>query len=129
MYYTGNWFIGELNSAEPAVKDNVIVKEFPIMKEGKGNDKEFLGGAVDYLMISNNSKYKKEAADAAKFISETVSKRYFESGAGLPAWKYNDDKSEINNLSKELESITSNASYSLYWDIHLGEEKGKYTKN
>jgi len=129
MYYTGNWFIGELNSAEPAVKDNVIVKEFPIMKEGKGSDKEFLGGAVDYLMISNNSKYKEEAADAVKFISETVSKRYFESGAGLPAWKYNNDKSEINNLSKELERITSNASYSLYWDIHLGEEKGNIHKD
>ena len=71
----------------------------------KGNEKEFLGGAVDYLMISNNSKYKKEAVDAVKFISENVSKGYFESGAGLPAWKFNDDRSNINNLSKELESI------------------------
>ena len=56
MYFTGNWLIGELNNTEPSLKDNVVVKEFPMIKEGKGNDKEFLGGAVDYLMISNNSK-------------------------------------------------------------------------
>lgn len=128
MYFTGNWLIGELNNTEPSLKDNVVVKEFPMIKEGKGNDKEFLGGAVDYLMISNNSKYKKEAVDAVKFISETVSKRYFESGAGLPAWKYNGDRSGINNLSKELENLTRNASYSLYWDIYLGEEKGNIHK-
>ena len=128
MYYTGNWFIGELKSADPSVRDNVIVKEFPVIGDGKGNKNEFLGGAVDYFMISNNSKYKKEAVDATKFISETLSKRYFEFGSGLPAWKYNDDKSNINSLSIVLENIASNASYSLYGDIYLGEEKGNIHK-
>jgi len=128
MYYTGNWFIGELKNMEPSVKDNVIVKEFPIINGAQGNDKEFVGGAVDTLMISNNSKYKKEAVDAAKFISETLSKKYFEFGSGLPAWKYNDDKSKINNLSEELEKIASDASYTLYQDIYLGEEKGDVYK-
>lgn len=128
MYYTGNWFIGELRNAEPSVRDNVIIKTFPIMREGKGNSKEFLGGAVDHLMISNNSKYKKEAVAAATFIAEGVSKKYYESGSGLPAWKYTDDTSNINTISKELEGLTENASYSLYGDIYLGEEKGNKQK-
>ncbi|NYC30627.1 extracellular solute-binding protein [Clostridium saccharobutylicum] len=128
MYYTGNWFIGELRNAEPSVRDNVIIKTFPIMREGKGNSKEFLGGAVDHLMISNNSKYKKEAVAAATFIAEGVSKKYYESGSGLPAWKYTDDTSNINTISKELEGVTENASYSLYGDIYLGEEKGNKQK-
>ncbi|WP_242982114.1 MULTISPECIES: extracellular solute-binding protein [unclassified Clostridium] len=128
MYFTGNWFIGELKNAEPSVRDNVIVKTFPVMKEGKGTSKEFLGGAVDHLMISNNSKYKKEAVAAAEFIAEEVSKKYYEFGSGLPAWNYTDDASNINKLSKELEGLTENASYSLYGDIYLGEEKGNKHK-
>ncbi|WP_170816512.1 extracellular solute-binding protein [Clostridium beijerinckii] len=128
MYYTGNWFIGEIGNMDPSIKDNVIVKKFPVVKEGDGNDKEFLGGAVDHLMVSNNTKYKKEAVDAAKFIAERISKRYFEFGSGLPAWKYTDDKSNVNKLSKELETLTENASYSLYGDIYLGEEKGNKEK-
>lgn len=79
-------------------------------------------------MVSNNTKYKKEAVDAAKFIAERISKRYFEFGSGLPAWKYTDDKSNVNKLSKELETLTENASYSLYGDIYLGEEKGNKEK-
>ena len=128
MYYTGNWFIGEIGNMDPSIKDNVIVKKFPIVKAGKGNDREFLGGAVDHLMVSNNTKYKKEAVDAAKFIAERISKRYFEFGSGLPAWKYTGDTSNINKLSKELEELTENASYSLYGDIYLGEEKGNKEK-
>lgn len=128
MYYTGNWFIGELKNAEPSVRDNIAVKEFPVMKEGKGNKKEFLGGVSEYLMVSNDSKYKKEAVDVAEFISEAVSKKYYEFGSGLPAWNYTGDKSNINKLSKDLEGLTENASYSLYWDIHLGEEKGNIHK-
>lgn len=128
MYYTGNWFIGELTNAEPSVKDNVIVKEFPVINGAYGNSKQFVGGAVDYLMISNNSKYEKEAVDAAEFIAENLSKKFFEFGSGLPAWKYNDDKSSVNILSQKLESIVGDASYSLYEDIYLGEEKGKTYK-
>ena len=112
MYYTGNWFIGELGNAKPDVRDNVIVKEFPVIKEGKGNSKEFLGGAVDHLMISNNSKHQKEAVDAAIFITEAMSSRYYEFGSGLPAWNYDYDESNINRLSKELKGLTENASYS-----------------
>lgn len=128
MYYTGNWFIGELKNAEVSVRDNVIVKEFPLIKGGNGNKKEFLGGASEYLMVGNNSKYKKEAVDAAEFIAETVSKKYYEFGSGLPTWNYLDDKSNINKLSKDLEDLTENASYSLYSDIYLGEEKGNIYK-
>lgn len=128
MYYTGNWFIGELGNAKPDVRDNVIVKEFPVIKEGKGNSKEFLGGAVDHLMISNNSKHQKEAVDAAIFITEAMSSRYYEFGSGLPAWNYDYDESNINRLSKELKGLTENASYSLYGDIYLGEEKGNIRK-
>lgn len=128
MYYTGNWFIGELKNADPSVISNVVVKEFPVMKDGKGNKKEFLGGTSEYLMISNNSKYKKEAVEAAKFITETVSKKYYEFGSGLPAWNYTGDKSNINELTKELEDLTENASYNLYSDIYFGEEKGNMRK-
>lgn len=128
MYYTGNWFIGELGNTDPGVRDNIIVKEFPIIKGGKGNNKEFLGGAVDHFMVSNNSKHEKEAVDAAIFIAETISKKYYEFGSGLPAWSYDDDESNINRLSKELKGLTENASYSLYGDIYLGEEKGNIRK-
>ncbi len=128
MYFTGNWFIGELRNADPSVRENVMVKEFPIMKDAEGNKNEFLGGAVDYLMVSNGSKYKEESVKAAKFIAQTVSKKYYEAGSGLPVWNYTGDGSNIDKLSKELESLTKNASYSLYGDIYLGEEKGNIYK-
>lgn len=128
MYYTGNWFVGDLQDSKSPINDKVSISTFPIMKDGQGTANEFLGGAVDYLMVSNNSQYKKEAVEAIKFICKTVSDKNFEFGSGLPAWKYNYDESKINNFSKELKSITKDGRYLLYWDVYLGEEKGNKHK-
>lgn len=128
MYYTGNWLAGELQAEDSLVKDKIVVKTFPVMNGSKGTNNEFLGGAADYLMVSNNSQYKNEAVQAIKFICKNISKRYFEFGSGLPAWKYTDDGANINKISKELKDITDNGTYLLYWDIYLGEEKGSKHK-
>ncbi|ADL52304.1 extracellular solute-binding protein [Clostridium cellulovorans] len=128
MYFTGNWLTGEIQAETSLIKDKIMVKTFPIMTDGKGNNNEFLGGAVDYLMVSTNSPYKDEAVQAIKFICKNLSKNYYEFGSGLPAWKYDYDETNVNKLSKELRKMTENGKYLLYWDIYLGEEKGNKHK-
>ncbi|PRR70577.1 extracellular solute-binding protein [Clostridium thermopalmarium] len=129
MYYTGNWLIGELQGENSKVKDKIVVKTFPIIKGGKGNNKEFLGGASDYLMVNNDTKYKKEAVEAIEFICKNVSKQYYEFGSGLPAWKDTYNEKNVNKLSKELKHISDNGNYMLYWDIYLGEKNGNKHKD
>ncbi|MBK1811106.1 extracellular solute-binding protein [Clostridium sp. YIM B02505] len=129
MYYTGNWLAGEIQAENSLIKDKVVVKAFPLMKDGKGSEEEFLGGAADYMMVSNNSQYKKEAVEAMEFICKNISKKYYEFGSGLPAWKDDYDETKVNKLSKELKRLTENGKYLLYWDIYLGEERGDKHKD
>lgn len=125
MYYTGNWFIGDLESSP--VKDDIVIGNFP-GNEINSNGSVFLGGPNDHLMISNDCEYKEEAFEAIKFISQRVSKEFLEFGAGLPVWEDTEEDEDINKLSKELKELTSNSTYFLYWDIYLGEEKGDIHK-
>ncbi|GFZ33889.1 solute-binding protein [Clostridium zeae] len=124
MYYTGNWLAGEIQAENSLIKDKVMIKTFPLINSGKGSNQEFLGGAADYLMVSNNCKNRKEAVEAIEYVCKNISKKYYEFGSGLPAWKDNYDETKINKLSKELKKLTENGKYLLYWDIYLGEEKG-----
>ncbi|MBE6053616.1 MAG: extracellular solute-binding protein [Clostridium sartagoforme] len=125
MYYTGNWFIGDLESSP--VKDDIIIGNFP-GSETNLNENIFLGGPNDHLMISNDCEHKEEAFEAIKFISQRVSKEFLDFGAGLPVWEDTEADEAINKLSKELQELTSNSTYFLYWDIYLGEEKGDIHK-
>lgn len=125
MYYTGNWFIGDLENS--TIKEDIRIGNFPT-KNGPYNEKVFLGGSTDYLMISNNSKHKEEAVEAIKFISENISNKFYEFGTGLPAWKESEEHEELNELSKNLKELTKESKYFLYWDIYLGEEKGNIHK-
>ncbi len=125
MYYTGNWFIGDLENS--SVKEDIGISNFPIDKYPL-DEKVFLGGSTDYLMVSNNSKHKEEAVEAIKYISENVSRKFSEFGTGLPAWQEKEDHEELNELSKTLKEVTKDSKYFLYWDIYLGEEKGNIHK-
>ena len=123
MYYTGNWFIGDLASSK--IKENILISKFPGTND---NNKLFLGGATDYLMVSNKSKYKEEAVKAIEFISQRISEEFFEFGAGLPVWKSEENYEGGNKLANELEELSTDSEYFLYWDIYLGEEKGSIHK-
>ncbi|MDV4149327.1 extracellular solute-binding protein [Clostridium sp. AL.422] len=125
MYYTGNWFIGDLESS--LVKDDIVIGNFP-GSETNSDTSIFMGGPNDHLMISNECEYKEEAFEAIKFISQRVSEEFLEFGAGLPVWEDIEEDEGINRLSKELKELTSDSTYFLYWDIYLGEEKGDIHK-
>ena len=124
MYYTGNWFIGDLENSK--IKEDIKISNFP--GTNNENNKVFLGGATDYLMVSNESKYKEEAVKAIEFISRKISKEFFEFGPGLPAWKSEDEYENVNKLANKLEELIADSEYFLYWDIYLGEKKGSIHK-
>ena len=124
MYYTGNWFIGDLESSK--IKEDIVISNFP--GTDNDNNKLFLGGATDYLMVSSECNYKEEAVKAIEFISQRISKEFFEFGPGLPAWEIDDKYEVANKLAKELEELIDNSECFLYWDIYLGEEKGNIHK-
>ena len=107
------------------MEQQIIISKFPGTND---NNKLFLGGVTDYLMVSNKSKYKEEAVKAIEFISQKISKEFFEFGPGLPAWKREDEYENVNKLANELEELIVDSEYFLYWDIYLGEKKGSIYK-
>lgn len=121
MMFNGTWFSGECIDEDCKVKGKIVAKKFPLVEGGKGTDTEYLGGPSDSFMVSANSKHKKEAVMAVKYICETMSKESYLMGMGLPLWKIDvKDTSKINPLILEqAEMIKNVTAYVSWWDVFL----------
>ena len=130
MYYNGNWTAGAIENESSAIKGKVTAMNFPAITDGKGDKDELLGGAIDCFMVNGNTKYKEEAVRAAKFITENISKRLYETGAGIPTWKVSVDESKISPLTKQVGELVKNSKgYVVWWDTYLGGEDADAHKN
>ncbi|SKA74283.1 raffinose/stachyose/melibiose transport system substrate-binding protein [Clostridium sp. USBA 49] len=130
MYYNGNWVAGTIEGPNSTVKGKVIAMNFPAVTDGKGDKNEVLGGAIDCFMVNANTKYKDEAVKAAKFITENMSKRLYETGAGIPTWKVDVDESKISPLIKQISDIAKNSTgYVVWWDTFLSGQDADLHKN
>ncbi|NLU52410.1 MAG: extracellular solute-binding protein [Clostridiaceae bacterium] len=120
MYYGGSWAAGSMERDDCAVKGKVIVRNFPVLEGASGDQKGFLGGAIDNFMISASTQYKKEAVDAMVSILENFCKESYLSGAGLPAWKFDVSGAKISPLANEISKLIEDRDgFLLAWDTFL----------
>lgn len=120
MYYCGSWAAGSMERSNSLVKGKVVVKNFPYIEGASGDHNGFLGGAIDNFMISSTTQHKKEAVAAMVEICHNLSKESYLSGAGLPAWKVDVDKSDVSPLAAEIsELIKGGDGFVLAWDTFL----------
>nr|WP_233167975.1 extracellular solute-binding protein [Paenibacillus roseus] len=131
MVYQGNWLGGSVEDDQSLVKGKVIAIPFPAVEGGKGTADEFFGGAIDALWVSANTKYKEEAAKAVKYLTEQMSNKLYESGAGLPSWQVSGvDESKISDLTKQTVEMLKSATHTvMWWDIFLEGKDADRHKN
>ncbi|MEN6316875.1 MAG: extracellular solute-binding protein [Clostridiaceae bacterium] len=120
MYYNGSWVAGSLDEDGCPVKDKIIVKNFPVLENAKGDSNGFLGGAIDTFMINADTKYKDEAVKALKTIDENFSRESYLAGASQPAWNVSMDETRISPLAAEVSKLLkSSTGFVLAWDTFL----------
>lgn len=120
MMYMGSWLAGEIQNPELSqVKDKVVAKNFPAIDGGKFNN-QFLGGAIDGLLVNANTKHPKEAAEFVAYITEKMSRESFLQGAGVPTWKVDVTGETIDPLVQQIVDLSSKSEgYLVAWDTYL----------
>lgn len=115
MYIMGSW-TGGVISTDATNPEEFDVVPVPVLGENAGAT-DFMGGAVDTLMVSATTKNKDLTANAAFEIARNVSKYAFLEGAGIAAWTTQYDTSSVNELSTKIADYTKNAtSFTLWFD-------------
>lgn len=126
MYYNGSWYAGTLDKEDSAVKGKIEVRNFPVLTDGLGSQKGYLGGAIDTFMVSSDTKYKDQAVYAVKTISEEFCKQSYYSGAGIPAWKIDENIPVKSQLAGEISKLVKDRDcFMLVWDTYLAGEEAQ----
>ncbi len=121
MYYMGNWFAGDIVGHESDIASKITAARFPTVNGTKGANTEYLGGSIDGLCVSQDSKNKDAATTVAKYLMEQVSRNLAEAGEGIPTWKTDDVVStKTNPVVAQIKGlITNSTGYVLAWDTFL----------
>ena len=121
MMFKGSWAAGKADAKDSKVAGKIGVVSFPAIPDGKGNAKQFTGGAVDAVMVSANTKNKDEAVKFQMYFAENFAKESYLSGAAMPAWKADDvDKSKLPATLVKVVDLTKDAEgFTIWWDTLL----------
>lgn len=121
MYYSGSWGAGSMDREDSNVRGHVVIKNFPVIEEAKGDANGFLGGAIDGFMISSQTLYKEEAVSTLVTLCENFAKESYISGSGIPAWKVDVTGENVSPLAQEISKLLeSRDGFVLAWDTFLG---------
>ncbi len=128
MYTTGSWMAGSIQT-DPENPEDFDVVPFPTLSD-KAKLTDFMGGAVDTIMVSKSTSDADLAAKAAFELTKSISKYSYLDGAGLAVWKKDYDDSKVNTMTKKLADFASNAtSFTLWFDTTMiAEDAGEYLK-
>ncbi|GHU63818.1 sugar ABC transporter substrate-binding protein [Clostridia bacterium] len=128
MFLTGS-FLGGAIQRETEEENRAHFSAVPVpvfSNHAKATD--FMGGAIDTLMVSATTSEPDLAAKAAFEIARGISKYSYLDGAGTPAWKKDYDDSSVDPLSKKIADYVSEAtSFTLWFDTLLsGDDATEY---
>lgn len=126
MFISGSFLAGSIqeNAEHPEDFDAVPV---PICSDYAAAT-DFMGGAVDTLMVNAESKNKDLAAKAVFELSRSISKYGYLDGAGVAAWEKDYDDSGVSAISKKIADYAANAtSYTIWFDTLMdADDAGEY---
>ncbi|MCJ7691280.1 MAG: ABC transporter substrate-binding protein, partial [Clostridiaceae bacterium] len=67
---------------------------------------------------------------AVKYIAENISKKLYETGAGIPTWKVDVDESKLSPITKQIADIAKKATGNVvWWDSYLGGANAEVHKD
>lgn len=119
MFIHGSWLASTIFDSE--VKDDIVVKNIPLIDGGKSIETEFLGGADQTFMINSQTENPEKVVEIYKYLTKTFSEKIYLSGNGLPTWKVDYDTSSIENklIVQTAEMYEQSTGLSLWWDTAL----------
>ena len=121
MYIMGSWTGGVISTDANDASDFDVVPIPEINGNAKATD--FVGGAVDTLMVNAKTADKDLSANAAFELARSVSQYAFLDGAGIPAWTIDYDTKMVNPLSAKIADYTKHAtSFTLWFDTLMEAE-------
>jgi len=122
MYIHGSWLCSNIFDSD--VKDDIVVRNLPLIEGGKGTETEFLGGADQTFMINSNTKNPEKVVEVYQFMCETFSGKIYTTGNGLPTWKGEFDTDTIDNklIVEAAQMYEKSTGMSLWWDTALSGE-------
>ncbi len=130
MLYNGTWTTAVVTAEDSAIKDDVVVLNFPALGDGDGDSNEFFGGAFEGFCINANCENPEAAYQAVAYLSEQMSNVSVKTGNGLPAW--NSKELDIDTLdpfiAEQYKLATTASGYCLWWDTALGGEAADFHK-
>ena len=131
MLYNATWVGGVIESPDSGVKGKIVARAFPLITGGKGTANEFMGGAVDCLMVSAKSSARAEAVQSVKFLAEHMARDSYSSGSGIPAWKVDGvDATHVSPLLlQQVAMVGKAAGFLEWWDTYLGGDAATTHKN
>lgn len=120
MFFGGSWIALGCDSEENEIQGKVKAVVMPTVEGGKGGAKSFSGGAIDMIMINNNTKYPDMAYEFAEGFAQYMSEECYKLGDSLPAWKLETDSAEASPTLRQIEELIQGAEgYVLAWDTFL----------
>ncbi|RDY33269.1 extracellular solute-binding protein [Lachnotalea glycerini] len=126
MFISGSFLAGSIqeNADHPENFDAVPV---PICSDN-AKITDFMGGAVDTLMVNAQSQNKDLAAKAAFELARNISKYAYLDGTGVAAWEKDYDDSNVSDLSKKIADYAANAtSFTIWFDTLMdADDAGEY---
>lgn len=128
MMYTGSWLAAEIKNPDlSSISGKVIGMNFPAIDGGLYND-QFLGGAIDGLMVSESCENKEVAAEFVAFMAEKMSKESYLEGSGIPIWNVDTHDEEVSPLVQDILQLADNADEDIVaWDTYLtADDVNKY---
>ncbi len=126
MYITGSWMGGQIADSASNPEDYDVVP-IPVLGPNAAAT-DFMGGAVDTLMVNANTKDKDLVAKAAFELSRKISKYAYLDGAGIAAWEKDYDQSEVNPITQKVSDYAAGAtSFTLWFDTLMDAgDAGEY---
>lgn len=115
MYFAGSWFAINIANSDLAIKDHVVVKNFP----GFNNefDNHMLGGNGVGYMVSNNSEHKEEAVLVLERFTKLMAENDF---VLFSAWNVEKDFSNMDPIFSQMNTIYNEADgFVIWWDTYM----------
>ncbi|NDL68582.1 extracellular solute-binding protein [Anaerotalea alkaliphila] len=126
MYLSGSWMGGSIVTDAPNPEDFDVIP-VPVLS-GNAQSTDFMGGAVDTLMVAAGTKNPDLAGKAVFELTRGISKYAYLDGAGIAAWEKNYDESGINPITKKLADYAAEAtSFTMWFDTLMdADDAGEY---
>lgn len=127
MYITGSWMGGSIQNDAPNPAD-FDVAPIPVINDANAKASDFMGGAVDTLMVNAGTKNADLAGEAVFELTKSISKYAYLDGAGIAAWKKDYDDSAVNPITKKLaDYATAATSFTIWFDTLMdADDAGEY---